>query len=39
MDKYEQAQRLQELLEQAETAQEMKDHPDFIGRYGVTRDG
>lgn len=39
MDKYEQAQRLQELLEQAETAQEMRDIPGFEGRYAMTLDG
>ena len=40
MDRYEQAQRLQELLEQAETAQEnMRDIPGFEGKYAMTRDG
>lgn len=37
MDKYEQAQRLQELLEQAET--EMADIPGFEGKYAMTKDG
>ena len=39
MSKYEMAERLQELLEQAETAQEMKDIPGFEGRYAITKDG
>ena len=39
MEKYEMAEKLQQMLDDAETAQEMKDHPDHIGRYGITRDG
>lgn len=37
MDKYEQAQRLSELLDEAET--DMKDIEGFEGRYAITRDG
>jgi hypothetical protein len=42
MEKYKMAERLQELLEQAETAQEekkMRDIPGFEGKYAMTRDG
>ncbi len=39
MDRYEQAQKLAELLEEAETAIEMKDIPGFEGRYAVTPTG
>ena len=39
MEKYEMAEKLQQMLDDAEMAQEMKDHPDHIGRYGITRDG
>ena len=37
MSKYEMAERLQTLLEQAET--EMADIPGFEGKYAMTKDG
>ena len=39
MDKYEQAQKLAELLEKAETAIEMKDIEGHEGRYAITPTG
>ena len=39
MNKYEIAERLQSLLDQAEEEQEYKDIPGFEGRYAATKDG
>ena len=39
MDRYEMAEKLQQMLDDAETAQEMKDIPDYEEQYAITRDG
>ena len=39
MDRYDMAEKLQELLEQAEEEIEMKDIPGYEGKYAVTADG
>jgi hypothetical protein len=39
MDRYDMAEKLQTLLEQAEEEIEMKDIPGYEGRYAVTADG
>ena len=39
MDRYEMANKLEQLLDSAETALIMKDIPGFEGRYAVTPTG
>jgi hypothetical protein len=39
MDRYDMAERLQALLEQAEEEIDFKDIPGYEGRYAITRDG
>jgi hypothetical protein len=39
MDRYEMANKLEQLLDSAETAQIMKDIPGYEGRYAITPSG
>lgn len=39
MNKYEMANNLEQLLNEAETAQIMKDIPDYEGQYAITPTG